>query len=62
MLVPAAAVASMFLGAVVEWVWRRTHPGSADKYVIPVASGFIAGEALVAVILPILITMGILKQ
>ncbi|HVP37794.1 MAG TPA: OPT/YSL family transporter [Candidatus Saccharimonadales bacterium] len=61
MLVPAGAVATMFLGGVVEWTWRKLHPDSAEKYVIPVASGFIAGEALVAVILPILIAVKVLQ-
>jgi len=61
MLVPASAVATMFAGGVVEVVWRKLHPKSAETYVIPVASGFIAGEALVAVILPGLIAAGLLN-
>jgi putative OPT family oligopeptide transporter len=61
MLVPASAVATMFAGGVVELVWRRLHRKSAETYVIPVASGFIAGEALVAVILPVLIACKILQ-
>ena len=61
MLVPASAVSTMFAGAVVEVVWRRLHKKSAEMYVIPVASGLIAGEALVAVILPVLIAIGVLE-
>ncbi len=59
MLVPANAIATMFLGALGDWIWRRTKPESAVRYSIPVASGFIAGDALVAVILPITYVLGI---
>jgi uncharacterized oligopeptide transporter (OPT) family protein len=50
----------MFLGAIADWIWRRVKVGSAELYSVPVASGFIAGEALVAVVLPILIAAGLL--
>ncbi len=59
MLVPASAVATMFVGAFLDCVWRRKDAESARKYSIPVASGFIAGEALVAVIIPILVAIGL---
>jgi putative OPT family oligopeptide transporter len=61
MLVPASSVVGMFVGAVIDSVWRRIDAKSAENYSIPVASGFIAGEALVAVILPVLITAKILS-
>jgi putative OPT family oligopeptide transporter len=61
MLIPASAVTTIFIGGLIEWIWRRTNRISADRYAIPVASGFIAGDALVAVILPILYVIGILK-
>jgi len=53
MLVPASAVATMLVGALIEWRWRKADPESSKNYAIPVASGLIAGEALVAVILAI---------
>ncbi len=59
MLVPANAIATMFLGALGDWIWRRFNPAAAVRYSIPVASGFIAGDALVAVILPISYVLGI---
>ena len=59
MLVPANAIATMFLGALADWIWRRVKPTMAVMYSIPVASGFIAGDALVAVILPITYVLGI---
>ncbi|MEK7859091.1 MAG: OPT family oligopeptide transporter [Elusimicrobiota bacterium] len=60
MLVPASAVITMFLGAVVDMVWARLHPQSHERHLTPLASGFIAGEAIVAVIIPILVAVGLL--
>lgn len=34
------------IGAVVAWLWQKLHSKSADNYIIPVASGAIAGESL----------------
>jgi|CXWL01.1.fsa_nt_gi uncharacterized oligopeptide transporter (OPT) family protein len=59
MLVPANAITTMFLGALADWIWRRLRPAQAIAYSIPLASGFIAGDALVAVILPITYVLGI---
>jgi uncharacterized oligopeptide transporter (OPT) family protein len=61
MLVPASAVSTMFLGGLAEWVWGRMSPESNRKYSIPMASGFIAGEALVAVAIPLLVVAGIMS-
>ncbi len=60
MLVPASAVATMFIGACIDWIWRTRNPRQAENYSIPVASGLIAGEALVAVILPLLVAAKVL--
>ena len=43
-----------------EFVLRRTRPKGAQVWLLPLASGFIAGEALVAILLPILIALGFL--
>lgn len=59
MIIPANAVTTMWLGALGEWIWRKVNPIQAANYAIPIASGFIAGDALVAVILPITYVMGI---
>jgi len=59
LLLPFSSLSTMFLGAVVGAVWLARHPASAARYLIAVASGFIAGEALVAVIAPVLIAVGI---
>jgi uncharacterized oligopeptide transporter (OPT) family protein len=61
MLIPFNAVAGIFLGAVADVVWRRVSPESNERYSIPAASGLIAGEALVAVTIPILVTLGLMS-
>jgi uncharacterized oligopeptide transporter (OPT) family protein len=61
MLIPFIAVAGIFLGAVADVVWRRVSPESNERYSIPAASGLIAGEALVAVAIPILVTLGLMS-
>jgi uncharacterized oligopeptide transporter (OPT) family protein len=59
LLLPFSSISTMFLGAVVGAIWLARHPKSAARYLIAVASGFIAGEALVAVAAPALIAMGL---
>ncbi len=59
MLVPFMVIATMFLGAVIGRLWQTKNKPNADQYLIPVASGFIAGEALVAVVVPLLLWMGL---
>jgi uncharacterized oligopeptide transporter (OPT) family protein len=61
MLVPFSVIFVMFLGGVAETVWRRTDRGSSDLYLVPVASGLIAGEALIAVIIPLLVVLGLVS-
>jgi uncharacterized oligopeptide transporter (OPT) family protein len=60
MLVPASLVITMAIGGLVELLWSKYHRASRDRYVIPLASGFAAGEAIVAVVIPILATLGVL--
>jgi uncharacterized oligopeptide transporter (OPT) family protein len=58
MLVPFVVIVTMFLGGVLGTLWNRFHKDSADRYMVPLASGFIAGEALVAVVVPVLLMLG----
>ncbi|HTF87123.1 MAG TPA: OPT/YSL family transporter [Planctomycetota bacterium] len=60
MLIPASAVVTMVIGAFIEFVARKRDPQGSNTWVLPLASGFIAGEALVAIILPILIAAGVI--
>jgi putative OPT family oligopeptide transporter len=61
MLIPFNAVTGIFLGAMLDQVWMRVAPRSQAQYSIPAASGLLAGEALVAVAIPILVTLGLMK-
>jgi len=60
MLVPFAVVFTMFLGGLADLIWRRTHPDSNRAYSTPLASGLIAGEALIAVVIPLLALVGLI--
>jgi putative OPT family oligopeptide transporter len=59
MLVPFSVIATMFVGGVAGTIWEKTNKRSSDQYMIPLASGLIAGEAIIAVIVPVLLWMGL---
>jgi uncharacterized oligopeptide transporter (OPT) family protein len=59
-VIPISAVTVMFVGAAADRVWEKTNAESHTRYSIATASGFIAGEAIVAVIIPILVTLGLM--
>jgi len=61
MLIPVSAVTVIFIGAVLDRVWARVSPETQKTYAIASASGLIAGEALVAVIIPLLVTLGLMS-
>ena len=49
-LVPFSVIATMFLGGLAGLGWKAADRRSYDKFMVPLASGFIAGEALVATV------------
>ncbi|HTM18897.1 MAG TPA: OPT/YSL family transporter, partial [Kofleriaceae bacterium] len=57
MMVPGAVVFVMVLGGILMALWRRLHTPSADQLGMPLASGLIAGEAIMAIVIPALIAM-----
>ena len=59
MLVPFSVIFVMFLGGLADSIWRRTDRQSNELYSVPLASGLIAGEALIAVIIPLLVVLGL---
>jgi uncharacterized oligopeptide transporter (OPT) family protein len=61
MMVPGSVVFTMVLGGLLMSLWEKQHPESAKKFGMPLASGLIAGEAIVAVVIPLLIAIGVLK-
>jgi uncharacterized oligopeptide transporter (OPT) family protein len=58
LLLPFAAVSTIFVGGVIGALWMAIAPQSARTYMVPLASGFIAGEALIAVLVPVLLMSG----
>ncbi|MFN0152681.1 MAG: OPT family oligopeptide transporter [bacterium] len=59
MLVPGLAVMPMVLGGVCQWVWAKSQPASEEKFSLPLASGFIAGEALLVLVFAIAAMAGV---
>jgi OPT family oligopeptide transporter len=45
---------SMFLGALAAYVWERWRKEQAEKYVVAISSGIIAGESLMGVVVLLL--------
>lgn len=60
MMVPGAVVFSMVLGGVLMSIWSRVNKRSAEQMAMPLASGLIAGEALMAIIIPALVAIKVL--
>jgi putative OPT family oligopeptide transporter len=60
MVIPASNCIAMFLGAAVAEAVRRRNPALAEKTVVPVASGLIAGESLMGILVAILIVAGLI--
>lgn len=42
---------SMLMGALLAWAWTRRDQPRAERYVVPLASGMIAGESIVGVLI-----------
>jgi uncharacterized oligopeptide transporter (OPT) family protein len=53
---------SMFVGALIVLILEKTRPKMAEDYVIPVASGVIAGESLMAVIITVMFALGVASK
>ncbi len=50
LILPFQYPLSMLLGAFLAWAWHRRNTASASRYVVPVASGLIAGVSILGVI------------
>jgi len=53
MTIPAYTSFAMFLGAFIAWILGKLAPKWSDIYVIPIASGCIAGESIMGVVVAI---------
>jgi uncharacterized oligopeptide transporter (OPT) family protein len=60
-VIPAWNSISMFLGAFLAWVFYRLDQPRADRYSLALASGFIAGESLIAVLVAALVAFNVLS-
>jgi len=61
MMVPGTVVFTMVLGGILMSLWNRSDRASADKLAMPLASGLIAGEAVMAIVIPVLIAIGLIS-
>jgi uncharacterized oligopeptide transporter (OPT) family protein len=59
MLIPASVLMTFILGGVGQLIWAKVSPETEKDYRIPLASGLIAGEAIIAVVLAILAATGV---
>jgi uncharacterized oligopeptide transporter (OPT) family protein len=61
MLVPGSAVCAMFVGAMLGELWRMVEKRKYEQHAIPLASGLIAGEAIIATLIPIAVALRIVQ-
>ena len=54
MLIPTVSIMPMVIGGICQWLWHRQNPKQEETYNTPLASGFIAGEAIVVLLISIL--------
>ncbi len=59
MLIPAVALLPFMVGGLWQFIWSKVSAAQEARYRIALASGLIAGEAIVAVILSILAGAGV---
>lgn len=59
-VIPAWNSISMFIGAVIAYYFEKRHNALHEKYTVTVASGIIAGESLIGILIALLSMTGIL--
>ncbi len=57
LVIPFQSSLSFAIGALIAYLWTRFNARQAETFNIPIASGFVAGESLVAAIIAILCTV-----
>jgi len=58
-IIPGSTSLAMFLGALVVWILERKAPKWNDFYTVSLASGGIAGESIMGVLLALLTALGL---
>lgn len=61
MVIPFYNSLAMFIGAAIALIMEKKTPAKAETYIIPVSSGFIAGESIMGIAVALLSAAGILK-
>lgn len=59
MLIPASVLMTFIAGGIGQLIWAKTSPKSEEDLRIPLASGLICGEAILAVVLAVLAAIGV---
>jgi uncharacterized oligopeptide transporter (OPT) family protein len=59
MLIPGYAVVPMVAGGILQAIWARSSPRTEATYNLPLASGFITGEALVVLVFSVMAIFGV---
>jgi uncharacterized oligopeptide transporter (OPT) family protein len=54
MLIPAVSIMPLVFGGICQALWARANPKNEETYNTPLSSGFIAGEAVVVLLISIL--------
>jgi OPT family oligopeptide transporter len=62
MVIPGYNSISMFIGAAIAEILRRTRKQVHDRALLPVAAGFIAGESLMGILVAVLVAVGVLSR
>jgi uncharacterized oligopeptide transporter (OPT) family protein len=62
MVIPGSNAIAMFAGGLAAQMLRRLRPAVAQRYVVPVSSGLIAGESLMGVAVALLVVAGVLAR
>lgn len=58
-VIPFFNTLSMFVGALIAWILMKTKEKLAETYVVPVASGLIAGESIMGIAIALMGAMGV---
>jgi OPT family oligopeptide transporter len=56
-VVPFFNALGFAIGAVIAWLWTLSHKKSGEKFIIPIASGLVAGEAIMAALVAMAATI-----
>lgn len=61
-VIPAYNSVSIFIGALVAEILRRKKKELAEQTLVPVSSGFIAGESLMGILIAVLVAVGVMGK